>query len=365
MTVTNPSSIRAIDLFCGVGGLTHGLETSGIDVACGVDVVGSCRFAYEANNAAKFVESDVRKLSSEWMREEFGTSAITLLAGCAPCQPFSSYSRTVRDTRTGENRNDSGKDDWTLVRAFGQLIRDVSPDLVTMENVPGLQLTDVFNEMLLSLEGYHIDYKVVDATKVGLPQTRKRLVLVASKLGPITLPEFAHKPVSVRDVIGSLPHLEAGGVDSSDLLHRSASLSDKNLQRIKASKQGGTWRDWPEELLADCHTKASGIYYSSVYGRMTWDAPSPTITTQCYGFGNGRFGHPEQNRAISLREAAMLQGFPRTYAFVAPDEKVRFNKLGRLIGNAVPVTLAKAIGDVLVDHVESVRGTAVANSSAA
>ena len=134
-----------------------------------------------------------------------------------------------------------------------------------------------------------------------------------------------------------------GGVDANDALHRASRLSEINVRRILSAKPGGTWRDWAPRLVADCHKVDSGQGYSSVYGRMAWDAPSPTITTQFYGFGNGRFGHPEQPRAISLREGALLQGFPRNYEFVAPGEAVQFKKIGRLIGNAVPVKLASAI----------------------
>ena len=124
------------------------------------------------------------------------------------------------------------------------------------------------------------------------------------------------------------------------------------MRRIQASKPGGTWRDWDPDLLANCHKKSSGATYPSVYGRMDWDSSAPTITTQCFGYGNGRFGHPEQDRAISLREAAMLQTFPRSYQFVDPGQKVRFNQLGRLIGNAVPVRLGEVIAEVLTRHVQ-------------
>ena len=188
-----------------------------------------------------------------------------------------------------------------------------------MENVPPLRDQRVFREFVDGLGGYHVDHAVVDGQMVGLPQTRKRLVLVGSTLGPIALPAPHGIPNSVRATIGSLPSLVAGGVDPCDALHTASRLSALNLERIRASDPGGTWRDWPERLRARCHTRASGSTYPSVYGRMTWDAPSPTITTQCFGYGNGRFGHPEADRAISLREAAMLQGFPRDYRFPSPE----------------------------------------------
>ena len=124
------------------------------------------------------------------------------------------------------------------------------------------------------------------------------------------------------------------------------------MKRIKASLPGGTWLDWPKSLRADCHTKKSGKTYTGVYARMSWDKPSPTMTTQCYGYGNGRFGHPEQNRALSLREAALLQTFPANYSFVPPNEKVYLTKVGKMIGNAVPVALGKVIGQSFVDHLQ-------------
>lgn len=158
----------------------------------------------------------------------------------------------------------------------------------------------------------------------------------------------------MKDEIGDLRPLGPGAVDERDPLHCASKLSPTNTRRIAAAKPGGTWRDWEDDLIADCHKVQTGKGYSSVYGRMSWGAPGPTITTQFYGFGNGRFGHPEQDRGLSLREGALLQGFPRDYEFVRPGERVQFKKLGRLIGNAVPVNLASAIARAVRLHLESV-----------
>jgi DNA (cytosine-5)-methyltransferase 1 len=164
-------------------------------------------------------------------------------------------------------------------------------------------------------------------------------------------PEFHEKSYkTVRNSIFHLPKLKAGETDRNDPWHTASSLSELNLRRIKASKPGGTWRDWDKSLLAKCHRKISGQTYPSVYGRMEWDSPCPTITTQCFGYGNGRFGHPEQDRAISLREAAILQTFPSDYKFLPSGEKASFYKLGRLIGNAVPVKMGKVIAQSLLEH---------------
>lgn len=341
------TSISCIDLFCGVGGLTHGLSRGGISVIAGIDLDPECSFPYENNNDAVFIQRDVHGLSGTDLDGLFGDANLRLIGGCAPCQPFSTYSRKGR-----KGREDN---DWELIRDFSRLVRETQPELVTMENVPQLQDHDVFSEFLKDLDGYTTWYDVVDCTQYGIPQTRKRLVLLASRLGTVQLmspQEFGQQATTVRDVISHLPALTAGAADPNDALHRASKLSDLNLRRIKASKPGGTWRDWDDELLAACHRKVTGQTYPSVYGRMEWDAPSPTITTQSFGFGNGRFGHPEQNRAISLREAAILQTFPDDYRFLAPRERVTFSKLGRLIGNAVPPRIGEVVAKSLVAHVQ-------------
>lgn len=352
--MTDTPRIAAVDLFCGVGGLTFGLESAGIDVCLGVDIDPACEYPIKKNTKARFEKADVGKIEVEALADALSDGEVRLLAGCAPCQPFSTYARSAKEVDTDETGRE-GRDDWKLVGRFGDIIRALQPDLVTMENVPPLAKQPVFKKLLNDLEGYSVDYRVVECQSIGLPQKRKRLVLVASKLGPICIPEFELAGRTVRETIGDLPKLEAGHGDPEDRLHRASSLSKLNLERIRASAPGRTWRDWPEQLRAACHARDTGVTYPSVYGRMEWDDAAPTITTQCFGYGNGRFGHPEQDRAISLREAAMLQGFPKDYAFIPDNEPVSFAKLGRLIGNAVPVTLAEMIGKLLVEHVQGLR----------
>jgi DNA (cytosine-5)-methyltransferase 1 len=352
--MTEAINISAVDLFCGVGGLTHGLSQANIDVRMGVDIDRASKHPFEANNNAEFLLADLLDLDTKTIQDSFVSGTTTLLAGCAPCQPFSTYSQKAK--RNAKGRPDRGaKDDWKLVGRFGELIKKIQPDLITMENVPPLLKAPIYQDFLNNLKGYWIDAKVIDCRTIGLPQTRKRLVLVGSRLGPISIPDFSIKHRTVRNLIQKLPKLEAGETSSNDRIHRASALSELNLKRIKASTPGGTWRDWPPEIRAKCHTRETGATYPAVYGRMEWDKPSPTITTQCFGYGNGRFGHPEQNRAISLREAAMLQGFPRNYSFLPDKAPVSFSKLGRLIGNAVPVTLGKVIGEVLVEHVTTLK----------
>jgi len=348
--MTNKTQIVAVDLFCGVGGLTRGLTDAGVNVRLGVDLDPACRFPMETNNTAKFLEADIAELKPSDIRSVFGNSKVTLMAGCAPCQPFSSYSQSAR--------KETPHEDWGLLSLFSSLVLAVRPTLVTMENVPPLGKQQIFKDFVKALKSadYYVDFAVVDGRTIGLPQRRQRLVLVASKLGPISIPHTDKPKVTVRDTISDLPPIAAGTAAPHDLLHVSASLSKLNLDRIRHSKPGGTWRDWPKELIAACHLRKTGATYPSVYGRMEWDQPAPTMTTQCYGFGNGRFGHPDQDRAISLREAAMIQSFPKDYAFIPAGAPINFSTLGRMIGNAVPVVLGKFIGELFVKHVQEHRG---------
>lgn len=338
------SKIKCVDLFCGVGGLTHGFVLEGLSVVAGVDVDPMCRYPFEVNNGARFIECDIEKLSSGELNELYEGALVRVLAGCAPCQPFSNYA-----TRYG--RQDDKK--WGLLYEFSRLTVESIPDVISMENVATVVKHSVFNDFVDTLMrlGYQVSYQVVNSSLYGVPQNRQRMVLLASRHGNIELiPPSKGKTLTVRDAIYHLPKLSAGDSDPDDPLHVACKLSEKNLQRIRASKPGGSWRDWPEHLVADCHRNPSGQTYPSVYGRMEWDKPAPTMTTQCHGYGNGRFGHPEQDRAISLREAAILQSFPKAYDFVPRNGEISFSTLGRLIGNAVPVELGRAIARSIKRH---------------
>lgn len=344
----NIKKITAVDLFCGAGGLTCGLQRAGIKVSAGYDIDPAAEYAYTKNNNSSFILKDVAKVTGNEIKEKLGSSDYTLLAGCAPCQPFSSYTNTVKE-----------KDDkWMLLRHFSRLIQEVEPDLVTMENVPNLERQEIFQEFLKTLEGrgYFYTYKIISCPEYGIPQSRRRLVLLASKIKPIEIIPSTHeksKYTTVRDSISHLPPLKAGEQDNNDPLHISSRLSSLNMKRIIHSKPGGTWRDWPKKLVAACHKKGSGKSFPGVYGRMSWDKPSPTITTQCYGFGNGRFGHPVQNRALSLREAAILQTFPCDYAFVPNGTQLKMREVGTLIGNAVPVRLGEIVAESIIRHIST------------
>ena len=331
------TAISAIDLFCGAGGLTNGLQSAGVSVVAGIDVDPNCEYAYEYNNGARFKQKDVAKLSGADLNAMFPEGALRLLAGCAPCQPFSRYTQ-------GKDATTHPK--WGLLDEFQRLIKEAKPDFVTMENVASLTKFKVFDHFCNKLEklGYKVDWRVLKCAQYGLPQTRERLVLVASLHGEIKLPTPPLNYKTVEESIGHLPPIAAGTAYKPDPLHAAATLSPVNLKRIKASVPNGTWRDWPKSLRADCHKKPSGKSYPSVYGRMAWDSQAPTMTTLCYGFGNGRFGHPDQDRAISLREAAILQSFPDDYRFAKPDEPILFKSVGRMIGNAVPPLIGLLVG---------------------
>lgn len=360
--MTSPTTkIAAIDLFCGAGGLSLGLKQSKIKVVAGIDLDPACKYPYEQNLKAKFLLKDVGSVTAEELSALWPEDHLRLLAGCAPCQPFSSHRRGV-DTSDEEN--------WDLLSHFSRLVEETEPEFVTMENVTRLRRMQVFKDFVAKLEelNYCVDYGVLYGPEFGLPQERRRLVLMASRIGPISLPvgkKDKKKFKTVKQTIGKLPKLQHGESDPEDRLHTARGLNPINVLRMKASVPGGTWRDWPPELRAPCHKKESGASFHAFYGRMTWGAPSPTITTQSYNFGTGRFGHPdrEQNRSITLREAAMLQGFPRNYRFVKPDEKPSMQAVGRLIGNAVPPAFGKAVGLRFLETCESTIGDGAEEAS--
>lgn len=346
------NNIEVVDLFCGIGGLSYGMKSKGFKILAGFDLDYTCQYAYEINNEAKFVYKDIKEVTKDDILPLYSKDAIKVLAGCAPCQPFSSYA--FKNKTKDPNKYD-------LLYEFGRLVKEVKPDIVTMENVPAIQkfkLKNVLQDFIevLKKEGYIVSEKVVYCPDYGIPQTRKRFVLLASKLGEIKLISPTHTKenyVTVRDTIGNLPPIEAGEISLTDPLHRSRVLSTLNMKRMLATPYGGGWKNWPEELLLECHKKKEGKTYGSVYGRMEWDKPAPTMTTLCTGIGNGRFGHPVQNRAISVREAALFQTFPLQYKFFPDEASVSITKVSRYIGNAVPPKLGEIIAQSIVENLKN------------
>ena len=331
-------AIHAVDLFCGIGGLTHGLARSGVTVKAGFDNDESCRYAYEANNyGSQFVAADIRDIGREHIEPYFAGAKATVLVGCAPCQPFSAHNRKLKTEA-----------DCSLVYEYARLIEETQPDLVSMENVPGLGKHQAFADFLETLERleYDHDVAVVLCSDYGIPQKRKRLVLVASRLGPIRVPQRRAGRPTVREFIEALPPIGDGATHPDDPAHITMPLSKINKRRIRQSKPGGSWKDWDDDLLSACHRNS---YYPAPYSRMHWDEVAPTITTQFCYYSTGRFGHPEQDRAISVREAALLQTFPIDYELSEKGVPLFVRDVARHIGNAVPVKLAEAVGASIVE----------------
>lgn len=340
-----------VDLFCGIGGLTHGFVKEGFNISAGIDSDLSCKYAYEANNKSIFIHKDIATLTNDELNTLFKGNK-KILIGCAPCQPFSSY--TFKD-------KEKDNDKWALLYHFSRLVTETEPVIISMENVAQLinfKKAPVFEDFLDNLKklGYNVFYEVVNCPDYGIPQKRKRLVLLASKLGEISLIPKTHNPKNyktVKETIKDLPKIDDGTFDENDVMHFARKLSPLNKTRIKHTPYGGSWKDWPEELMLECHKKQSGKSYSSVYGRMKWDEPAPTITTHCIGYGNGRFGHPDQDRAISLREAALFQTFPLKYKFFDPTKEFQSVSVAKQLGNAVPVDLGRVIAKSIKIHLEN------------
>ncbi|HFM0999258.1 TPA: DNA cytosine methyltransferase, partial [Escherichia coli] len=244
-----------------------------------------------------------------------------------------------------------------LLNETHRFIRELLPEYIMLENVPGMQKIDEekegpfqeFIKLLKELEYNYISF-IANAENYGIPQRRKRLVLLASRVGKVTLPEITHGKnkipfKTVRDYIQDFTKLCSGETDPKDPLHRAGTLSPLNLKRIMHTPEGGDRRNWPEELVNKCHKNYDG--HTDTYGRMSWDKPAPTLTTKCNSYSNGRFGHPDptQHRAISIREASRLQTFPLSYVF-----KGSLNSMAKQIGNAVPCELARLFGLHLIEN---------------
>lgn len=306
----------------------------------GLDVDADSAASFKENfPKANFLLGDIRDMGVEVLTPIVGKRRSPLLfCGCAPCQPFSK-----------QNRNQSTKDPRRdLLSEFSRFVEYWLPEYVFVENVPGLQKVrgknGPFNKFskLLSDLGYSYTSDVIPAMSFGVPQTRKRLVLLAQRVGQATLPPASHGPTgvpyaTVRDAISHLPPIAAGTTHPSDSQHQAAELSELNLRRIAHTPEGGGREAWPIELRLDCHKDHKG--HSDVYGRLAWDKMASGLTTRCISYSNGRFGHPEQDRALSVRETALIQTFPPDYHFSG-----NLASRARQIGNAVPPAMALAVG---------------------
>lgn len=357
MAIHGQQAIRVADFFSGCGGTSAGLRSAGMEVVFGLDFEPYSAATFRRNfPEAKFIERDIRLVAPEEVAKLVEGTGPLLVAACAPCQPYSSFVRRRR----------AAVSDRTLLLRLVPFLELMRPQFVLIENVPGLDTkapAGTFARFCKALRrlGFAIDWRVVDCQEYGVPQRRRRLVLLGSRLGQPGFPEPTHGrgqgriPASVvRDWIQDLPALAAGETHADIPNHTASSLTDLNLRRLQASQPGGDRFAWPRDLWLACHAEHQG--HSDVYGRMAWDAPSPALTTKCTSISNGRFGHPDQDRPISVREAASLQTFPRDFTFVGGIKNAT-----RQVGNAVPVLLAQRMGEHIVkhmnDHADVVGGT--------
>ncbi len=354
--------IAAVDIFCGCGGMTRGLLDAGITVLLGVDLDARAKETYERNNLpSKFLHCDIRKIHGSDLlryvdRREWD---YLIMVACAPCQPFSPM------------RKKPGHKQARLLSQFGRLVMEVLPDVVLVENVPwlgGIRGKRIWNRFVSQLRwlGYICDSRVVDAKDYGVPQTRKRLLLVAAKGFVVEIPPPTHgrqgtvsrEFETVRKAVVHYPPLQAGECTPSVPNHKAPSLTSLNIARIRLiPRDGGSRSALPRRYVLRCHR--DGSCHTDTYGRMAWDKPAPTLTAKCTGLSNGRFGHPSQDRAISVREAAALQTFPDNFVF---PEGIVYPTM--LIGNALPVRLARLLGEAIFDAASSLNSDRIKVSPA-
>ena len=350
------SSLKAIDFFCGGGGMTYGLRQSGIDVIAGVDFAEECKDTYEQNNpTSTFINSDIRELKENYFEENFSIKRNDdnlIFVGCSPCQYYSIINTDRKKS----------KDTKDLLREFMRFVDYYNPGYILVENVPGiLTRTDsVFPlfEDFLKKKKYFYKYEIVNMCYYGVPQTRKRFSLIASRLGDVYMPKPDQTKAVLSEFIGlenGFPSIEAGHKDVTDFMHTASSLAPINIKRlINTPLNGGSrlaWKDNPA-LQLRCYI-GKDHSFTDVYGRLRWDKPSSTITTNFVKITSGRFAHPIENRGLSIREGATLQTFPKDYKFCA--NSILAN--ARIIGNAVPPEYARRLGILLYELKEKENGT--------
>lgn len=340
------NKLKAVDFFCSVGGVSLGFQQAGIEVLGGIDIDQSCQETYEQNIKAKFLQEDVSDLNFKKVGKFFGIrrrQRNLIFVGCSPCQYYSNI------------KTDKSKSEKTrlLLADFQEFVSYFRPGYIFIENVPGLDSKPGSPlgkfKAFLSENGYVFDEDVLNAKYYEVPQNRRRFVLIASRIKKkIELPKADKKNIkTVRKAIGDYSKFKPiahGEKDDSIFAHSAARLSSLNLRRIESTRHdGGSRLDWDKNLQPPCYDNHDG--HTDVYGRLYWDKPSPTITTRFVSYSNGRYGHPEQDRAISLREGATLQSFPEDFIFCSNSQ----GTIARMIGNAVPPRLAEAIALALTN----------------
>jgi DNA (cytosine-5)-methyltransferase 1 len=320
---------KAIDLFCGCGGMTEGLKQAGFKVIWGIDVSADPIKAYKANHPEVSVaENDIREIDCNKLKKSLGIKKgdLELLVGCPPCQGFSKIRTNNGRYSIADKRNDLIKDYLRFVEAF-------RPKAVMLENVPGLKDYPSFKKFISTMTdyGYQGEWKILNVADFGVPQRRLRLIYVAAYKNSLCISDKKHKNRTVRDAIGALPKAGVSG----DFMHDIPEKRTKKIQEMIAliPKDGGSRSQLPNKYVLPCH-KRNPDGFKDVYGRMAWDKPSPTITGGCASPSKGRFLHPKENRCITPREASLLQGFPRNYIF---PEGLSKDCLALMVGNALPV----------------------------
>ena len=341
------NKMYAVDFFCGAGGFSEGFKQAGIPVLAALDNHKACEHTYRKNHPkTQFIRRDIIGYSPQELKSFTGIGRHNdnmIFIGCAPCQYWSNI-RHIRN-KSYQSRN--------LLLYFCGFVEFFRPGFVVVENVTGVfknKRDSGLNDLCTSLERHGYDISISDVFSVkdfGVPQTRRRFLLIASrcKNRDIVLCPTTETPSTVRDTIGHLKPIKAGMTDPEDPLHVAARLEWRNILRLKKTPEGGDRSSWmnDEELLINCYRDKPISYHRHNYGRMAWNKPAPTITTRFTSIGCGQFGHPKQNRAISLREGALLQTFPKKYEF----PRISMEEDSRSIGNAVPPKFAKAVGKAI------------------
>ena len=336
MNLSMEKKLQAIDLFSGCGGLSVGLESAGIKVSYAVELDPKIANSYEENHKnTTMINKNIREISDDEFKK-IGKN-INIVAGCPPCQGFTKINRNNIRSKFNDDRN-------TLILDYFRAIKDILPDFILMENVPEIVKFDKFHYVVNELEkiGYSISYQIINVNDFGVPQNRRRLILVGSRIRKVNLPTFqAQKKMTVKDAIGNLDKK----INSKDPLQSIYSHHTERILKIikMIPKDGGSRTDLPKKYWLACRKKAN-VGFRDVYGRMSWNKPSPTITGGCLSPSKGRFLHPTQNRSISIREALLLQGFPKDYKLNPEYSKTL---LAQMVGNAIPPQVAKAQGEYI------------------